>query len=137
MQERVYYEDQVLRVTASEIRGKQLTIKTSSVTSVSIASVRPGKWLPLIVLLPILPLYLIIAPLGRILGVGSMRFLVPVFFPLVIFVPLSLLRVSRIFLQTSGGPVLLAAKMELGDASTTLARYNVIKDSIEKAMRAA
>ncbi len=52
-------------------------------------------------------------------------------------VVLSFLRVSRIYLQASGGPVVLAVKTELGNASATLARYEVIQDSIEEAMRAA
>jgi hypothetical protein len=33
--------------------------------------------------------------------------------------------------------VILAVKAELGNASSTLARYEVIKNSIEQAMRAA
>jgi hypothetical protein len=54
-----------------------------------------------------------------------------------IVVALSFLRVSRIYLQTSGGPVVLAVKAELGGGSTTLDRYEVIQDSIEEAMRSA
>jgi hypothetical protein len=46
-------------------------------------------------------------------------------------------RISRIYLQTSGGPVILAFKLQLGDPSFTLARFQTIKDSIEQAMRAA
>ena len=77
MQDRVYYEDESPRVTAAEIRTKQLTIRTNAVTSVSTASVHPGKWLPLLVLIPILPLYFILLPLVRMLGHPSMAFLTP------------------------------------------------------------
>jgi hypothetical protein len=137
MQERVYYEDKSLRVTASEIRTKRLTIKSDSVTSVSVATVRPGKWFPVLVLVPMVPLYYFFVPLVRMFGLAGVSLLAPMAVPMVIVVLLSFLRVSRIYLQTSGGPVVLAVKAELGTASATLARYAVIRESIEQAMRAA
>jgi hypothetical protein len=135
--ERVYYEDEALRVTASEIRAKRLTIRTNSVTSVSVATVRPGKWFPLLVLVPLVPIYYFFVPMVRMLGLSGVSLLAPMVIPMVIVVLLSFLRVTRIYLQTSGGPVVLAVKAELGNASSTLAKYEVIKDSIEQAMRAA
>ena len=137
MQERVYYEDKSLRVTTSEIRTKRLTIKTSSVTSVSVATVRPGKWFPLLVLVPMVPIYYFFIPIVRMWGLSGVLLLAPMVIPMVIVVLLSFLRVSRIYLQASGGPVVLAVKAELGDASSTLARYEGIRNSIEEAMRAA
>jgi hypothetical protein len=137
MQERVYYEDKSLRVTTSEIRTKRLTIKTSSVTSVSVATVRPGKWFPLLVLVPMVPIYYFFTPIVRMWGLSGILLLAPMVIPMVIVVLLSFLRVSRIYLQASGGPVVLAVKAELGDASSTLARYEGIRNSIEEAMGAA
>jgi ABC-type proline/glycine betaine transport system permease subunit len=136
MQEHVYYEDEALRVTASEIRMKRLTIRTNSVTSVSVASVRPGKWFPVLILIPMLPVYYFLVPMARMFGFAGIWLLTPMVIPTVIVVLLSFLRVSRIDLQTSGGPVVLAVKAELGDATATLARYHVIRDSIEQALRA-
>ncbi len=112
MQERVYYEDEALRVTASEIRAKRRTIRTNSVISVGVASVRPGRWFPVLMLIPRAPMVILMA----------------------IVVVLSFWRVD---LQTSGGPVVLAVKAELGGVSATLARYDVIQNAIEQAMRAA
>ena len=51
MPEHIYYEDETVRVTASEIRAKRMTIRTNSVISVSVATVRPGRWFPLLVLI--------------------------------------------------------------------------------------
>jgi|SRR5579859_2825090 len=136
MQDRVYYEDESLRVTASEIRTKRLTIRTNSVTSVSVATVRPGKWFPLLVLVPMVPIYYFFVPIVRMFGLSGVSLLAPMVIPAVIAVLLSFLRVSRIYLQTSGGPVVLAVKAELGDASSTLARYQAIREAIEQAMRA-
>jgi hypothetical protein len=137
MQERVYYEDEALRITASEIRAKRLTIRTNSVTSVSVASVRPGKWFPVLILIPMIPVYYFYVPMARMLGFRSVSLLAPMVIPMAIVILLSFLRVSRIYLQTSGGPVVLAVKAELGTASATLARYEAIRESIERAMRAA
>jgi hypothetical protein len=137
MEERVYYEDEALRITASEIRAKRLTIKTNSVTSVSVASVRPGKWFPVLVLIPMIPIYYFFAPIVRIFGLAGVSLLAPMVIPAVIVVALSFLRVSRIYLQTSGGPVVLAVKAELGNASATQVKYEAIRDSIEQAMRTA
>jgi hypothetical protein len=137
MQERVYYEDKSLRVTTSAIRTKRLTIKTSSVTSVSVATIRPGKWFPLLMVIPMIPIYYFFAPIVRTMGLSGIALFAPMVIPMVIVVLLAFLRVSRIYLQTSGGPVALAVKAELGDASSTLARYEAIRNSIEEAMRAA
>jgi ABC-type proline/glycine betaine transport system permease subunit len=137
MPERVHYEDEALRVTASEIRAKRLTIRTNSVTSVSVTSVRPGKWFPVLVLIPMMPVYYFLMPIVRMFGLSGVSLLAPMAIPAMIVVLLSFLRVSRIHLQTSGGPVILAVKAELGTASSTLAKYEVIKNAIEQAMRAA
>ncbi|MGO9609136.1 MAG: hypothetical protein ACLPT4_05815 [Verrucomicrobiia bacterium] len=137
MEERVYYEDEALRVTASEIRAKRLTIPTNSVVSVSVVSVRPGRWFPLLVLIPLVPTWYFSAPIVRMFGLASVSLLAPMVILMAMVVALSFLRVSRIYLQTSGGPVVLAVTTELGNASATLARYEVIQDSIEQAMRAA
>ncbi|MGD1020997.1 MAG: hypothetical protein ABSA12_16950 [Verrucomicrobiia bacterium] len=137
MQADVYYEDEALRVTASEIRTKRLTICTNSVTAVSVATVRPGKWFPLLLLIPMVPIYYFFVPIVRTLGLSGVSLLAPMVIPTAIVILLSLLRVTRIYLQTSGGPVVLAVKAELGNVSATLARYHAIRDSIEQAMRVA
>jgi len=137
MQERVYYEDDALRVTASEIRAKRLTIPTNSVVSVSVVSVRPGRWFPLLVLIPLVPICYFSVPIVRMFGLASASLLAPMVILMAMVVALSFLRVTRIYLQTSRGPVVLAVKTELGKASATLARYEVIQDSIEEAMRVA
>jgi hypothetical protein len=137
MQERVYYEDQAVRVTASEIRAKRRTIPTNSVISVSVATVRPGRWFPVLVLIPLVPIYYFFAPIVRMSGLVGVSLLARMVVLIAIVVVLSFLRVSRIDLQTSAGPVVLAVKAELGNASATLAKYHVIRDSIEQAMRAA
>jgi hypothetical protein len=137
MQERVYYEDESFRVTALEIRAKQLTIRTNSVISVSVATVRPGKWFPVLVLIPLVPLCYFLVPVARTFGFAAVSLLAPMLVAMTIVVFLAFLRVSRIYLQTSGGPVVLAVKAELGNASATLAKYQAIRNSIEQAMRAA
>lgn len=137
MQERVYYEDEALRVTASEIRTKRLTIRTNSVTSVSVASFRPGKWFPILVLIPVVPVYYFLVPIARLFGLAGLSLLAPMLIPMTIVILMSFLRVSRIYLQTSGGSVVLAVKAEFTNGSATLARYSAIRDSIEQAMRAA
>lgn len=137
MQERIYYEDEALRITASEIRTKRVTIRTNSVTSVGVVSVRPGKWFPVLILIPMIPIYYFLVPMVRMFGLTGVWLLTPMAIPTVIVVLLSFLRVSRIYLQTSGGPVILAVKAELSSASSTLGKYDAIKDSIERAMRGA
>ncbi len=137
MEERVYYEDKALRVTASEIRAKRLTIRTNSVISVSVVSVRPGRWFPVLVLIPLVPIWYFFAPIVRVFGRASVSLLAPMVILIAIVVGLSFLRVSRIYLQTSGGAVVLAVKTEFGGASATLARYQGIQNSIEQAMRVA
>jgi hypothetical protein len=136
MEERVYYEDEALRVTASEIRAKRLTIRTDSVISVSVVSVRPGRWFPVLVLIPLVPIYYFFVPIVRMFGLAGVPLLAPMAVLMAIVVGLSFLRVSRICLQTSGGPVVLAVKTEFGGGSATLARYEGIQNSIEEAMRA-
>jgi hypothetical protein len=137
MHERVYYEDEAIRVTASEIRAKRLTARTNSVISVSVASVRPGKWFPALVVIPMVPIYYFSVPMVRMFGLEGVSLLASMLIPMAIVVLLSFLRVSRIYLQTSGGPAVLAVKAELGNASATLAKYVAIRDSIEQAMRTA
>ena len=140
MQDQVFYEDHELRITASEIRCKQLTIRADSITSVSIASARPAKWLPLFFLIPMVPLGFIFILISRFAGHSRSPLL---FLPiLIVLIPLaviltlaSLLRISRIHLQTSGGPVILALKIQLTDPAATVARFQTIKDAIEKAMQ--
>ena len=141
MQERAFYEDYELRVTASEIRCKHLTIRTDAITSVSIASARPAKWLPLVLLLPLIPVGFILFMVSQLFGRTTPSIFVPVlvgFLPMAcLFIVASFIRISRIFLQTSGGPVVLALKIQLSDPAGTLARFQTIKDSIEQAMRAS
>jgi len=138
MQDRAYYEDQDLRITALDIRCKLLTIRTDSVTSVSIASAQPMK-LTAWMLVPclflggclFLPVFALVGPRNSILMLIG-------YVPLACVVYLgSLVRVSHIYLQTSGGPVVLASKIELTDAVATMARFQAIKDAIEQAMGAA
>ena len=45
MQEQALYEDSEIRITSAEIRCQERTIRTASVTSVSVESERPWKWL--------------------------------------------------------------------------------------------
>jgi len=141
MQERKYYEDHELLITASEIRRKHLTLRTDSVTSVSIASARPMKWLPLICLLPILAFAFLLFQFSEILGRVRLSLFTPLlitFAPMVLlFVVISFVRVSRLYLQTAGGPVVLAFKIQLTDSAATLARFQTIKEAIEQAVRAA
>jgi len=74
------------------------------------------------------------------LGFRSARTFVPLLLGFllmaVILVVPSFVRISRIYLQTSGGPVVLAYKMQLSDSAGTLARFEAIKNSVEQAMRA-
>ena len=141
MQERRYYEDHEIQITASEIRCKQLTIRTDSVTSVSIASARPMKWLPFVILLPLLPIGFLALQFSALLGRGRASLFAPLlvgFLPMVLIcVSASFMRMSRIYLQTSGGPVVLAFKIQFTDPATTLVRFQTIKDSVEQAMEAA
>jgi hypothetical protein len=141
MQERRFYEDHELQITASEIRCKHLTIRTDSVTSVSIASARPLKWLPLILLLPALPFGFFIFAFSPLMGRAGSPFFVSllvIYTPLIlIFILASFMRVSRIYLQTAGGPVVLALKFQLVGIEATLTRFRAIKDAVEQAMEAA
>lgn len=141
MQEQAYYEDQVLRVTASEIRCKHATIRTDAVTSVSMASARPLKWAPLFLLVPLFPIGFMMLMTIPIIGNLPRSFFGVFFVGMLPFACLSILasfiRISRIFLQTSGGPVALAIKVQLTDPSRTLTHFQTVKDSIEQAMRAA
>jgi hypothetical protein len=149
MEDRTYYEDQELRITAIDIRCKHLTIRTNSVTSVGVASARPMKWLPWILLLGLMPVVLWLPfffgffGLGQtwgFFGLGRMMLIAMLigYLPMACLVVLaSLIRVSRIYVYTSGGAVVLAAKIQLTDATATLARFQSIKEAIEQAMGSA
>ena len=88
-------------------------------------------------MIPLVPIYYFFVPIVRVFGLAGVPLLAPMVILMAIVVGLSFWRVSRIDLQTSAGPVVLAVKTEFGDGSATLARYELIRKSIEEAMRAA
>ena len=132
MPERVFYEDPEIRITATEIRCPKQTIQTSAVTVVRFASVRPGKWLPVIALVPLLGVLLLYSQTKP----TNLLLVVPLVLPIIPVLLLAFLRISRLTVQTTGGPVVLANKLQLTDPAATLARFQTIKDSIEQARRA-
>jgi len=99
------------------------------------------KWLSLVFLLPVLPVGFLLFQSSAILGLKWSLVFIPllvVFAPMVLlFIAISFVRVSRIYLQTAGGPVVLAFKIQLTDPATTLARFQTIKKAIEQAMGSA
>jgi hypothetical protein len=140
MKERALYEDSELRITCAEIRCKEQTIRTASITSVSMESERPWKWL-WVRFLPVLLLFVGVFMVTRMFREAMPPFVIPSVavsgFVEVVLIVVSRLRISSIELQTSGGATTLTDKMDFGDSSSTQARFQVIKDALEQATREA
>src|SRR5580765_1363108 len=109
MQERILYEHGDLRISASEVRCKHLTIRADAITSVSVVSTRPLKWVPLALIFPAILLGVTFFLLRGLLGsanYSAFAMTLSSWAPLAVFlIIVSFVRVSRVFLQTSGGPV--------------------------------
>jgi hypothetical protein len=92
-----------------------------------------------LLLLVAIPLGFVCCVFSPLLGRSAYSLFIPVvlgFLPVAALVVLgSRVSISRILLQTSGGPVLLVEKVQLSEPSGTLARFEAIKDAIEQAMR--
>ncbi len=138
MEDRTIYDDHDIKISSSEIRCQRLTIRTNSITSVSVSSAHPLKWLPVIALIPATPIIFVVFAFARDFARNPASFFLPLLIPLipllVIGIFASLMRLSRIFLQTSGGPVVLAQKIEFSDPASTLDRFEAMKKAIEQAM---
>ena len=138
MNEACLYEDREIKISATEVRCQQLTIRTDSITSVSITSAQPLKWLPVIAVIPATPIIFMVFGFARDFGRDPAAFFMPLLIPLTPLLAIgafaSLMRISRIFLQTSGGPIILALKVQFSDPASTLYRFEAIKKAVEQAM---
>ena len=128
----ILYEDSTITITPTEIRAKGFTLYLQNVTSVSVGTIRPGKW-ALLLLLPLLAMIWLLSAMSPFGNLSS-----PIFLPMVPLViidgALFLLRISRLHLQTSGGPVVLASSIGLWEPVEAIERYERIKRAIEKAI---
>jgi hypothetical protein len=128
------YQSSDITITPTEIRAKGFTLYLQNVTSVSIGTIRPGKWVPLLSL----PLVAMIWLLGTLSPFGA--FSGRIFLPMIPLIALDgvlfLLRISRLYLQTTGGPVVLAYNVCLWEPTEVIARYERIKRAIEKGISA-
>jgi len=136
------YDDGMITVTPTEIRAKGFVLYVENISSISVATVRPGKWFVPLLAFPMIMFVLVVFFMQRTLGpllgpqfgVTAISFLVPLFPFGILTVLISIVRISRLFLQTTGGPVLLAWKINFAEPYGTVAKYNMIKDAIETAM---
>lgn len=126
------YEDSSISITPTEIRAKGFTLYLQNVTSVSIGTIRPGKWAPLL----LLPLFAMIWLLGAMSPFGNLSgsIFLPMIPLIVIDGALFFLQISRLHLQTTGGPVVLAYSIGLWEPAEAIERYERIKRAIEKAI---
>lgn len=126
------YQDPTITVSSTEVRAKGFTLYLRNVTSVSIATIRPGKMAPL-ALVPIVVMYWMFSKFVPFLNISSAIF-IPIL-PLVALVgAYFFLRVCRLQLQTSGGPVILASALTLWEPVEAQERYERIKSAIERAI---
>jgi len=135
------YDDGKITVTPTEIRAKGFVLYADNVSSITVKTVRPAKGLAVSMAFPIVigaGMYLFLnRAFGSLIGQQSLQMSM---LPLILLVPICfivvlgfLLRVSQLFLQTSGGPVMLASKVSLTNPHDTVRRYERIKAAIEKA----
>lgn len=136
--EKLYYSDGSLTVTETEVRSKNATIYLDKVSSVSVYSARPTRWVPLLFILPLGITLLVVRTVVQLTGYEGF-FLGPMLVIVIPFVLLSvvayLLRSTRIALRTSGGPVLIDSKLSLSEPIETLQRHEKIKSAIEDAIK--
>jgi hypothetical protein len=134
------YDDGTITVTPTEIRAKGFVLYVENVSSISVNTVRPGMWLtPFFALLTVLAFGFVLFTnrmFGSLFGQQSTAASILPFLALlplcVIDVLVFLVRISRLFLQTTGGPVMLASKISLTDPYDTVMQYKQIKAAIEK-----
>jgi len=136
------YEDGTITVTPTEIRAKGFVLYVENVSSISVSTVRPTKWLGLLMTFPIVLMIGVILLTNRLFaplldqyafGISVLPFLWVV--PICVLTVLAFFyRITRLFLQTTGGPVLLASKISFTDSYGTEMQYKEIKDAIEKAV---
>ncbi len=136
------YDDGTITVTATEIRGRGFVLNTDKVSSISVKTVRPGNWFALFAAVAVLLIIAIIWCTNQVSGsllAGQSSVIAPVSLVAiaalcVMGVGAFLVRISRLFLQTSSGPVMLASQICLSDAYDTEMKYREIKRAIEKAI---
>ena len=140
------YDDGTISVTRTEIRTNGFVQYLDNVSSISINTVRPWKRLtPLLALATVAVVGLIVIMNALFTSAfSSVHAQDPTGAFILLLVALSpfcamgavafFLRISRLLVLTSGGPVILASKVTLTDPYETIARYKEIKRSIEKAI---
>jgi hypothetical protein len=117
-----------------EIRARGFTLFLRNVTSVSTGTTRPGKCAPLLLIPVAIPVWFLgaISPFGNLSGL----ILMPMIPLLVLFLGFSCMRVSRLYLQTTGGPVVLAYNVTFSEPTEVLQRYERIRRAIEQGISA-
>jgi hypothetical protein len=134
--EPVLYRDGTVTISPAEVRTKTFTMYLRNVTSVSIATIRPGKWAPLILVPMVISMWLMssLIPFGNVSAFDLMLK------PLVPLVALDLayffFRITRVHLQTTGGPVVLAYDISFFEPVDVLERFGRMKDAIEQGITA-
>jgi hypothetical protein len=136
------YDDGAITVTPAEVRAKGFVLYMDSVSSISVNTVRPGKWVGPLMAVPAVSLLAFVLFINRLfkpfLGQQPNALSILPFIAILPFCIIAglafLFRISRLSLQTTGGPVLLASKISLTDPYETVLRYEQIKNSIEKAI---
>jgi len=141
------YDDGSIRVTPFEIKAKGFVLSAENVSSIKVNTIRPLNWMARFMVFPIvfavvgylvmqcvfgswLGPYSVLAPLPIKVSIWPIILLVP---PCIIVVLGLFLRLSRLFLRTAGGPVILASKVSLTYPYGTVQRYKRIKEAIKKA----
>jgi hypothetical protein len=136
------YDDGKLIVTPTEIRAKGFVLYTDNVSSISMNTIRPGRGMALSLGFSLLMIgavgLLVYRMFGSLIGHQSPSVFI---LPLLGFLPLAglavlawLVRITRLFLQTTGGPVVLASKISFSDPYETEMRHKEIKEAIKKAI---
>ena len=126
------YQDSAITISSTEVRAKGFTLYLRNVTSVSIATFRPGRWAPL-ALAPVVVMYFALTRLAPFVSIPS-AILIPICPFVGLVAAYYFLRVSRLRLQTSGGPVILASSLTFWPPVEPLKRYERIKLAIERAI---
>ncbi|MGA2865646.1 MAG: hypothetical protein ABSF95_14330 [Verrucomicrobiota bacterium] len=140
------YDDGKIAVTRNEVRAKGFVLYLDSVSSISVETVRPGRWPSLLMVAPILALLGLVlfvkrwftSTFGPLMGQQPPALSILPFFtmlPLCAGLVLAFLfRISRLLLLTTGGPVVLASKISLTEPHDTISRYKTIRGAIENAI---
>jgi hypothetical protein len=130
----VLYRDGNVTVTPTEIRAKGFTLFLRNVTSVSTGTIRPGKWAPALLFPVGVTVWFLsaISPFGNLSGPILISMIPLLFLNLGYFC----MRVSRLYLQTTGGPVVLAYSVSLREPTEVLQRYERIRRAIEQGISA-